>query len=57
MLEQIAWNTFENTGSVEAYIFYRELEQETNLNKSNFLVECDIYEYNKNQRAGIKRSQ
>jgi len=27
MLENVAWNTFENTGNIEAYIFYKELSQ------------------------------
>lgn len=35
MLENIAWNAFENTGNIEAYMFYRELAQEPFKNKSN----------------------
>lgn len=27
MLEEIAWITFETTGSIEAYMIYRELEE------------------------------
>lgn len=27
MLENIAWNTFENTGNIEAYMFYKQLTQ------------------------------
>ncbi len=26
MLREFAWKTFENTGSVNAYVFYREIE-------------------------------
>jgi hypothetical protein len=28
MLEQIAWNAFEFTGNIDAYMLYRQLEDE-----------------------------
>lgn len=38
MLESIAWNTFEITGSIEAYMFYRELEKSEFYNKRRHKV-------------------
>lgn len=45
MLEQIAWNTFESTGNIEAYILYRQLEQEqidNNQNEINDGIICTV---------------
>jgi hypothetical protein len=27
MLKELFWDTFKNSGNIEAYIFYRELEE------------------------------
>lgn len=27
MLKEFAWKTFENTGSIDSYIFYKEIEE------------------------------
>ncbi len=41
MLEKLAWNTFESTGSIEAYIIYKELEEvlTIDIEKDEFLSE------------------
>lgn len=42
MLEEIAWITFEATGSIEAYMIYRELEEEPEIkDKSNDFNESE----------------
>lgn len=51
MLENIAWNTFQSTGNIEAYIFYRELEQIENSSES------EINGNNKIERSCTSRSQ
>ncbi|MCX7923510.1 MAG: YqzL family protein [Clostridia bacterium] len=27
MLKEFAWNLFQNTGNIDAYVFYKELEE------------------------------
>jgi hypothetical protein len=33
MLREFVWKTFENTGSIDAYVFYKEIEEKNQLIK------------------------
>lgn len=33
MLREFVWKTFENTGSIDAYVFYKEIEEKNQLTK------------------------
>ena len=42
MLKEFVWNTFLNTGSVEAYIFMKELESLEKLHKEKKITEEEV---------------
>jgi hypothetical protein len=39
MLKELFWDTFKNSGNIEAYIFYKELDEFNNKSKENTVVE------------------
>ncbi len=39
MLKEFAWMTFENTGSIDAYVFYKEIEDKNLAAKEKTIAE------------------
>ncbi len=39
MLKEFVWRTFENTGNVDAYIFYKEIEERNKVPAFNNIAE------------------
>lgn len=39
MLREFVWRTFENTGSLDAYMFYKEIEEKKRLVKDHSMAQ------------------
>lgn len=39
MLKDFVWNTFENTGNIESYILFKELEEKRDVLKERKIAE------------------
>lgn len=42
MLKEFTWKTFENTGNIDAYMLYREIEQSLILQKDRETAEQEV---------------
>lgn len=42
MLKEFAWNAFEKTGSIDAYVFYKEIEANSRMQEENFLAKEEV---------------
>jgi len=42
VLREFAWKTFENTGSVDAYVFYREIENFRKRNSQTRIAQDEV---------------
>jgi hypothetical protein len=42
MLKEFIWRTFENTGSVDAYMLYREIEQSDKLQNESKVTQEEV---------------
>ncbi|AUS96392.1 YqzL family protein [Clostridium thermosuccinogenes] len=42
MLKEFAWSAFEKTGSVDAYVFYKEIEAHDKIQENNALAKEEV---------------
>lgn len=41
MLKDFAWNTFEHTGNIDSYIFYREINERNRVDDEIIIAEAE----------------
>jgi hypothetical protein len=41
MLKDFAWNTFEHTGNIDSYIFYREIDERNRAEDERGIAEAE----------------
>ncbi|MCX8130261.1 MAG: YqzL family protein [Clostridia bacterium] len=39
MLREFVWKTFENTGSLDAYVFFKEIEEKNRIKQDSSIAE------------------
>lgn len=42
MLQDFAWNTFEKTGNIDAYVFFKEIQEKRNLINETKAAEQEV---------------
>lgn len=42
MLKEFAWNTFINTGNIDAYVFFKEIEEKSRVLKEASMAEEEV---------------
>jgi len=42
MLKEFAWSAFEMTGSIDAYVFYKEIEAQNRVQEDNLLAKEEV---------------
>ena len=42
MMKETIWNMFEKTGNIQAYLFYKEIEENDQLKSERFLTEKEL---------------
>lgn len=42
MLKDFLWEVFRNSGSIEAYVFYKELDEVTSVKDESFIIKDEV---------------
>ena len=42
MLKDFLWNVFENSGNIEVYVFYKQLDEDKNVRDQSFSIKNEV---------------